>query len=116
MLVIDDEPMILHVVTRMVMRLGAQPVGVGSLADARALLAAERFDLVLSDVALGDGSGLDLALALIAAGSPPVVLMSGSHERLEDAAGRIGVRILPKPITLEALERVIAETVARPRT
>lgn len=99
--------MILRVVVRMVARLGAEPHGVASLAEARTQLLAGRFDLVLSDVALGDGSGIDLAASLAADGWPPIVLMSGAHERLEDAARRMDILVLPKPIDLASLGRVL---------
>lgn len=107
MLVVDDEPLILRVVTRMLGRIGVETVGVSSLAEARAQLFRSRFDLVLSDIALGDGSGIDLAAALLAAGAPPVVLMSGAPERLEDAVSRLGIRVLPKPIEIGVLRGVI---------
>jgi CheY-like chemotaxis protein len=74
----------------------------GNLADARKVLAAERIDLVLLDVRLPDGSGLDLAEELRGIrieDRPRVVILSASVLPVErDAALRSGVdAFLGKP-------------------
>ena len=57
-----------------------------TLAQARALLCSEDFDLVLLDIGLPDGSGLEL-LELLESCSPPipVVLFSADEEQVETA-------------------------------
>ena len=59
----------------------AEVVRAHSLAQARAHVEKERFDLVILDAALGDGSGLDLLPLLHQAdsGAPPVILYSATE-------------------------------------
>jgi two-component system KDP operon response regulator KdpE len=85
-----------------------------TLARARELLAAEPVDLVLLDVRLPDGSGLDLATELLgSAARPRVIVMSASvlpNER--DAALHAGAdAFLAKPYRptdlYETLDRVL---------
>ena len=60
----------------------------GSLADARAALAAKPFDLILLDLWLPDGDGLGLARELFKMGSgrPLIVVVSGSAKPEERVA------------------------------
>lgn len=109
-LVVDDEPLLRRVVARMVGMLGCRTIEAEGIVAARAALAAGGVTAVLSDIALGDGSGLDLAAALVAAGSPPIALMSGSIEALEQAKSSLGVETLRKPFdsatVRDALQRL----------
>jgi len=59
-LVVDDEPDIRELLTITLERMGLGVAAVGDTAAARKLLGAERFDLVLTDMKLPDGNGLDL--------------------------------------------------------
>jgi DNA-binding response OmpR family regulator len=63
----------------------AEVIRAHSLAQARAHIEADRFDLVILDAALGDGSGLDLLPVLHAAGSeaPPIILYSATEPSRE---------------------------------
>lgn len=97
-LVVDDEPMLRRVVARMVGALGCQTIEAEGIVTARAALAMGGITAVLSDIALGDGSGLDLAAELVGAGSPPIALMSGSVEALEQAQTTLGVVTQRKPL------------------
>src|SRR5688572_14979231 len=106
-LVVDDEPLLRHVVARMVGALGCQTIEADGIATARAALAMGGVTAVLSDIALGDGSGLDLAAELVGAGSPPIALMSGSVEALEQAQATLGVVALHKPIDGAALRHTL---------
>jgi two-component system response regulator PilR (NtrC family) len=106
-LVVDDEPMLRRVVSRMVAATGCEAVEAEGIADARVALATQRFDAVLSDIALADGSGLDLAAELIAARGPAVALMSGSIEALEQARQTLGVLALSKPLDAAQLREAL---------
>ena len=78
----------------------AQVVTAGNLAQARAALAAGAFDIVLLDMGLPDGSGLDLAAELQRHGdqvSPAVIALSGAAERREAALAAGCVAVLGKP-------------------
>jgi PAS domain S-box-containing protein len=63
----------------------ADVVAANSLADARERLAADSYDLVILDIALGDGSGLDLLPLLRQSGRrrPPVILYSATEPTRE---------------------------------
>lgn len=106
-LVVDDEPLLRRLVSRMVGTLGCESVEAEGIGAARAALAAQRFDVVLCDIALGDGSGLDLAAELIAAHGPPIALMSGSVEALEQARATLGVLALNKPLDATGLRQAL---------
>lgn len=72
----------------------------GTLAEARSLLAGERFDLVLLDVRLPDGNGLDLARELADRPQRPrvVVLTANALPGDETAARDAGADgFIPKP-------------------
>jgi DNA-binding response OmpR family regulator len=88
-----------------------------SLADARAELAANVFDLVLLDLWLPDGDGLGLAREVWAQGSgrPRIVVVSGSaqpEERL--AALKVADEFLLKPFEPAVLVATI-KRLARPQ-
>ncbi|HTV48615.1 MAG TPA: MASE1 domain-containing protein [Phycisphaerae bacterium] len=59
LLVEDNEPT-REVLTKLLERLGHRVTGVFTVADALAAIKAQSFDLLISDVGLPDGSGLDL--------------------------------------------------------
>lgn len=76
-----------------------------SLAEARALLAERPFDLVLLDVNLPDGSGLDLLQELRRTGGPPVVLLTANDLETDIVAGlELGADdYITKPFSLAVL-------------
>jgi PAS domain S-box-containing protein len=89
----------------------AQPVPAFTLAEARAKLAADgAFDLILLDIALPDGSGLDL-LPEAAARGIPVVIFS-AHEPDSDTAGSVAA-VLVKSRTDNARLAAIVEKNAK---
>ncbi|MDT0200320.1 response regulator transcription factor [Nocardioides sp. AE5] len=59
---------------------------VGSLADARTAVGASEWDLVLVDVRLGDGTGLDLVEELATHAPRPRVLVLTAHPRADVVA------------------------------
>jgi PAS domain S-box-containing protein len=75
-----------------------------SLAQARAYVETERFDLVILDAALGDGSGLDLLPTLHEAGSeaPPVILYSAT-EPSRELAERVQAALVKSRDSVEHL-------------
>ena len=74
------------------------------VAEARQLAPAWRPDVLLADVRLADGSGIDLAVELLAA-QPGlrVVLMTGSDE-----TGEVPWPVLTKPFDLPLAVRLVA--------
>lgn len=92
----------------------------GDLAEARRIVAAEVVDVVLLDVRLPDGNGLQLARELSVGSSPrpDVVVMSASVLPAErDAALAAGAgHFLPKPYVPAELTRLIGALLERRRT
>jgi len=60
LLLVEDHEPTMSVLTRLLARAGHQPVAARNLAEARAAAAQQPFDLVISDLGLPDGSGVDL--------------------------------------------------------
>ena len=90
---------------------GAQLVTAGSLAQARAALAAGAIDVVLLDMRLPDGSGLDLAAELQRRGDqvpPAVIALSGAAAEQREAALAAGcVAVLGKPYSSGELDSLL---------
>jgi two-component system KDP operon response regulator KdpE len=83
----------------------ADLVVAGSLAEARAALAGGAVDVVLLDMRLPDGSGLELAaeLAGCAGGAPVMIALSGAAELRDSALAAGCVAALGKPYTAAEL-------------
>ncbi len=123
-LVVDDEADI-RAVLRQALREHGYEVAVAAGGDDAATLVAEgrvRPDLVLSDVMMPGGSGLELADRLAETGIP-VLLMSGRHDPAEvpERAATAVVGFLHKPLTASDLlvaigEAITATTTRHPRS
>ena len=113
-LVVDDEPTLVALAEEMLAGLGYEPVGFESSRLALQVFQAkpERFDLVLTDEAMPDLVGIELAREIrLLRPDVPIILMSGhGGAALEEGAAAIGVQeVLHKP-----LQRVdLAEALAR---
>ncbi|GEM_PF-5597099 len=112
LLIVDDEPMMLATLQRALV--GSYDITTASdLATGRAALERETFDLVLSDIVMPDGSGLDL-YTWVVEHRPELarrfVFMTG-HARDSRAAGmfrRTALPVVAKPFKLAELRRVLA--------
>ena len=105
LLIVDDEANILSSLQGALGREGYQVDGAATLAEARAKLG-EAYDVVLLDVWLPDGSGLDVLGEIMSATSDTVVIMMSGHASIDAAvkATRLGAfDFLEKPISLERL-------------
>ncbi|HWM95249.1 MAG TPA: response regulator [Thermoanaerobaculia bacterium] len=103
---VEDDPDLRRVVAAIVGK-DAAVESAEDLEEARAKLSSDRFDLVLLDLALPDGSGLDL-LPLLSKVEPstPVVIFS-AHEVDEETAGRVAsVLIKSQTSNPQLLERI----------
>ncbi|HTQ80259.1 MAG TPA: response regulator, partial [Thermoanaerobaculia bacterium] len=67
----------------------AQMERAASLAEARQLLAEDRFDLVILDLVLSDGSGLELLPFLGSLAPPTPVVLFSAHEVGEEVARQV---------------------------
>lgn len=86
-LVVDDEPDMRISYDRLLRRLGYRVIQSGSRDQGLAVIRAELLALVISDLRLGDGSGLDLVAAARAApGSVPSIVVTGFLSPLSRSA------------------------------
>ena len=110
LLLIEDEALLARNIIRALRRAGAEVRHAGSAAAARPALAAGGFDLVIADISLGDGDGLDLlgeAASLLR--DTPVIVMTGQdsvHNRAR-AEGLSVAAFLSKPFALSRLVELV---------
>ena len=115
-LVVDDNPAWRAALSRRLEEEGFSTTAAGTLAEARAALATRAYDLVLVDILLPDGNGLELASDLEPSSSTVMVFVTG-HASVDTAvqAFREGaVDYLTKPVDLRRLKS-IATNVRRTR-
>lgn len=110
-LVVDDDVTILHSVARRLRSQGYSVLEAGDVESALRLAGDQAIDLLITDVLLHDGNGLDLALAL-REGRPrmAVLFASGLADAVSAKAIAAGMRAgyLGKPFALSNLARAIA--------
>ena len=110
LLIVDDDPLVRELHSRVLSLAGYEVVTAENGADALERLAEEPFDLVLTDRNMPTLSGVNIVLALRSAGSRiPVVMVSGSvgSRPLPPAVNRQIFAALPKPArTSEVLSAV----------
>jgi two-component system response regulator PilR (NtrC family) len=112
-LVVDDEPDIRELLTITLERMGLGVAAVGSTGEARKRLGGERFDLVLTDMRLPDGNGLDLLewIQTHRFGVPVAVITAHGNVETAVRALKLGAfDFISKPLDLPALRKLIANT------
>lgn len=74
------------------------------------------YDLILSDIRMADGTGLDLLKSVVITGNKtPVVLMTGFSDISKDEALKLGaVAYVPKPFDWEYVRKTILDIVDLP--
>jgi DNA-binding NtrC family response regulator len=105
-LIVEDNEGLRTIVRDLLRSMGYEVRGARSYRKAVKRLTRHKFDLVLSDMEIGDGSGFDvLQLARRTHPESCVVLMSGGADpEIVQAALESGAaRFLPKPLSLGAL-------------
>ncbi|MFL6234168.1 MAG: response regulator [Thermoanaerobaculia bacterium] len=103
---VEDDPDLQRVVAAIV-DVDARIEQALNLAEARERLARQHFDLVILDLALPDGSGLELLSALGALDPPTPVLIFSAHEVDHAVAGRVAaVLVKSQTSNPELLERI----------
>jgi len=108
-LVVDDEAS-LRLLCRVNLELeGHRVLEAATVSEASALLAAETVDVVLLDVHVGVGSGLDVLDEIEALDLPVrVVLLSGTSDIDQPLRARVH-NVLGKPFSLEQLVDAVAD-------
>ena len=110
-LIIDDEPDLIELVSLTLARMNLASASARDLAGARAQLATQSFGLCLTDMHLPDGDGLDL-VAYIQQHHPqlPVAVIT-AHGNVESAvrALKLGAfDFVSKPLDLGVLRKLVA--------
>lgn len=116
-LVVDDEPDLRTLYELTLLREGYQVDTAGDLQQARKLLAAQRFDVVITDMRLPDGVGLSLITELRTEQRKErcvVITAYGSAENAVEALKGGAFDYLTKPVDLKQFRRVIASAVSSP--
>jgi len=116
-LVVDDDQVVLAMLTDALRTGGYAPVVTGDPREALALLATDPFDLVIADVVMPhlDGVGL-LEKAKERSPATEVLLISafGSERMVREARGKGAAGFLHKPFDLGAFMATVREILARP--
>ena len=113
-LVVEDEAATLRLMARLLRALGHEVREAGTLAGALEVARSERFDLIVSDIGLPDGSGLDLMRRVTAErGALPSIALSGFGTEEDIRRSReVGFSAhMTKPIDFSRLEAVIRQVV-----
>jgi CheY-like chemotaxis protein len=111
-LYVDDEESLVALVTRTLQRLGYKVTGQTDPAKALELFRADpaQFDAVVTDLAMPQLSGFDLASQLLTARPDIPIVMTSGYVRVEDQerALHMGLRdLILKPDTIEQLGRTL---------
>lgn len=110
-LVLDDEFLIALDIQQVLEQAGAREVVcAGNVAEALAAIRAERFDLAVLDLRLGqNGNSLPAADALAAAGTP-FLFLTGMRTDAEEARNYPDALVVEKPYDSPALLEAIVRT------
>ncbi|MCK9388113.1 MAG: sigma-54 dependent transcriptional regulator [Sulfuritalea sp.] len=109
-LVVDDEADIRELLDLTLARMGLLADCVGSLAEARRMLASQRYQLCLTDMRLPDGEGLELVrhIADTVADLPVAVITAhGSAENAVSALKAGAFDYIAKPVSLDQLRGMV---------
>lgn len=117
-LLIEDDQITTHIVTALMKRQRWEFTVATTCADALALISSAPMDLVITDIALPDGNGLDLVESMIV--KPwlqdiPVMICSSDGRRatVERALGMGAVDFVKKPINVDQLQQRITRALQR---
>ncbi len=105
-LLLDDDRALRELAGEYLRSLGHAVVEAPGLAEARARLAEGAYDVVLADLVLGDGTGLDLLRDIRRQGLPSDVIIMTGHGGVEAAVEAIqhgAYDFITKPLTLTRL-------------
>jgi CheY-like chemotaxis protein len=113
-LMVEDHPDTYHAMLRLLRALGHEVIGAQTFAEALKIGQGQSFDLLLSDVGLPDGSGLDLITEIRAARNGDSSTLRGialTGFGMEDDVRRTGEAgfdaHLTKPVDLDVLQSTI---------
>jgi len=109
-LIVDDEPRSVKLLVLRLQEAGHVLVSAGRVSEAKQRLEQELFDLLITDVRLPDGSGIDvLKFARDPAPSLPIIVIT-AHGTIQDAVDAMkfgAVEYVQKPFELEAMSILV---------
>jgi len=115
-LVVEDDAIFRDTVREILKDLGYKVRGARSLSKATKRLTRHHFDLVLSDLEIGDGTGFEVVqIARQTRPDAPIILMSAnaSDETTQAAMESGAARFLPKPFNLKELMASIEDCLSK---
>jgi two-component system response regulator RegX3 len=121
-LLVEDEESITVPLTEALSREGFEPVVAGTAAEALELAASRSPDLVLLDLMLPDGSGLDVCRELRSRSSVPIIMVTARGEEMDRVVGlEVGADdYVVKPFgareVIARIRAVLRRTAAAPAT
>jgi two-component system response regulator PilR (NtrC family) len=113
-LVVDDEPDLLELVSLTLSRMNLETRTAPDLGSARRLLKSEQFDLCLTDMRLPDGDGLDLVAWIQENHASVPVAVITAHGNVESAvrALKLGAfDFVSKPLDLGVLRKLVGSAI-----
>ncbi len=113
-LIVDDEPDLLELVSLTLSRMSLRTRTAPDLATARRLLKSESFDLCLTDMRLPDGDGLDLVAWIQENRAAVPVAVITAHGNVESAvrALKLGAfDFVSKPLDLGVLRKLVGSAI-----
>lgn len=116
-LIVDDEADIRELLDMTMMRMGLAADCAASLAEARGLLAAGRYQLCLTDMRLPDGDGLSLVRHIGETRPELPVAVITAHGSAENAVAALkagAFDYLSKPVSLDQLRALVKTAVGLP--
>lgn len=120
-LIVDDDQVQQHTLTRRLRALGIQADSATTLPLAADQLTRARYDAVLLDLSLGETDGISLLQTIRdCLSDPAIIIVSGLEDRVRAASSRLaeglGLRVagsLRKPVTQEELRRILGTLPSR---
>jgi CheY-like chemotaxis protein len=116
-LLVEDHKDTLRSLKFLLTRLGHQVLSAENMTEALRISEAEQFDLLLSDIGLPDGSGLELIREIRRTREVNAIAVSGygMDEDIQRSQEAGFFEHLTKPISLDRLQEVIDRIEAQPR-
>lgn len=110
-LIVDDESHIANLLLQILIRLGYEAVAVNCGSMAKALLSQERFDLLLTDLAMPGMSGIELIRKVAAPDGVKTILCTGHSDTVNEAAALAAgaSAFIPKPYVTAELARTVRD-------
>jgi CheY-like chemotaxis protein len=110
-LLVEDDPDTLRILTRLLRGMGYEVTAANSVQAAREAAARERFDLLISDLGLPDGSGLDVMREVKRRYGIAGIAVSGygTDEDVRQSHEAGFKRLITKPVTVGTLEEAVRQ-------